>query len=151
MAQGNVTDADVAELIRSTAEAAAAYIQGDIHRYLALIKHADDYTLMPPYGGESRRGFDATEALENTPKMFRGGEAELELVESYASGDMAVLVAIERQHGEVGGMPDQDWSLRVTLVFQYEGTEWQLVHRHADPLVHTISMEHMAVLARGHS
>ena len=62
---------------------------------------------------------------------------------------MAVLVAIERQHGEVGGMPDQDWSLRVTLVFQYEGTEWQLVHRHADPLVHTISMEHMAVLARG--
>ena len=64
--------------------------------------------------------------------------------------DMAVLVAIERQHGEVGGMPDQDWSLRVTLVFQYEGTEWQLVHRHADPLVHTISMEHMAALARGH-
>src|SRR2546423_1665083 len=56
-----------------------------------------------------------------------------------------------RQHGEVGGMPDQDWSLRVTLVFQYKGTEWQLVHRHADPLVHAISMEHMAALARGHS
>lgn len=57
---------------------------------------------MAPYGGEPRRGFDVTEA-------------------------------IERQHGEVGGMPDQDWSLRVTLVFQYEGTEWQLVHRHHDP------------------
>lgn len=42
-------------------------------------------------------------------------------METYASGDMAVLVAIERQHGEVGGMPDQDWSLRVTLVFQHEG------------------------------
>jgi len=108
MVQGNVTDVDVAELIRSTAEAATAYIQGDIHRYLALIKHADDYTLMPPYGGEPRRGFDTKEALENTPKMFRGGEADLELVESYRSGDMAVLVAIERQHGEVGGMPDQD-------------------------------------------
>ena len=35
--------------------------------------------------------------------------------------------------------------------FQHEGTEWQLVHRHADPLVHAISMEHMAVLARGDS
>ena len=46
---------------------------------------------------------------------------------------------------------DQDWSLRVTLVFQHEETEWQLVHRHADPLVHAISMEHMAALARGHS
>jgi len=46
-------------------------------------------------------------------------------------------------------MPDQDWSLRVTLVFLREGPEWRLVHRHADPLVHAISMEHMAVLARG--
>ena len=112
MVQGNITDADVSELIRRTAEATAAYIQGDIHRYLALIKHADDYTLMPPYGGEPRRGFDAEEALEATPKMFRGGEADLELVQSHASGDMAVLVAIERQHGEIGGMLDQDWSLR---------------------------------------
>jgi len=104
---------------------------------------------MPPYGGETARGFDAEAALESTPKMFRGGEADLELVESYASGDLAVLVAIERQHGEVGGMPDQDWSLRVTLVFRREGSQWWLVHRHADPLVHAITMEHMAVLARG--
>ena len=151
MVQGNITDADVSELIRRTAEATAAYIQGDIHRYLALIKHADDYTLMPPYGGEPRRGFDTKEALENTPKMFRGGEADLDLVESYASGDMAVLVAIERQHGEVSGMPDQDWSLRVTLVFRREGLEWRLVHRHADPLVHAVTMEYMAALARGQS
>jgi ketosteroid isomerase-like protein len=151
MVQGNITDVDVRELIQRTAEATAAYIQGDIHRYLALIKHADDYTLMPPYGGEPRRGFDTKEALENTPKMFRGGEADLDLVESYASGDMAVLVAIERQHGEVSGMPDQDWSLRVTLIFRREGLEWRLVHRHADPLVHVIPMEHMAALARGQS
>ena len=151
MVEQNVTGADVAELVVRTAEAASAYIRGDIRKYLTLIKHGDDYTLMPPYGGEPRRGFDAEEALEATPKMFRGGEADLELVQSHASGDMAVLVAIERQHGEVGGMPDQDWSLRVTLVFWREGPGWRLVHRHADPLVHTISMEHMAVLARGHS
>lgn len=149
MVQGNVTEADVAELVRHTAEAASAYIRGDIHRYLTLIKHGDDYTLMPPYGGEPRCGFDAEEALETTPRMFRGGGADLELVQSYASGDMAILVAIERQHGEVGGMPDQDWSLRVTLVFWREGSEWRLVHRHADPLVHAMSMEHMASLARG--
>jgi ketosteroid isomerase-like protein len=151
MVQGKITDGDVTELVRNTADAASAYIRGDIQRSLTLIKHGDDYTLMAPYGGEPRRGFDLEEALETTPKMFRSGEADLELVETYASGDMAVLVAIERQHGEVGGMPDQDWSLRVTLVFQYKGTEWQLVHRHADPLVHAISMEHLAALARGHT
>jgi hypothetical protein len=63
MVQGNVTDGDVAELIRSTADAASAYIRGDIHRYLALIKHANDYTLMPPYGGEPKRGFDTKSGL----------------------------------------------------------------------------------------
>lgn len=152
MVQGNVTDADVNELVRRTAEAASAYICGDIRRYLTLIKHGDNYTLMPPYGGEPRRGFDdSEEALEATARNFRGGEADLELVQSYASGDMAVLVAIERQHGEVGGFPDQDWSLRVTLVFWREGSEWRLVHRHADPLVNAISMEQMAALARGQS
>jgi ketosteroid isomerase-like protein len=149
MAQENVTAPGVDELVQHTAEAAVAYINGDIRRYLTLIKHGDDYTLMPPYGGETVHGFDTAGALESTPKMFGGGEAELELVQTYASGDMAVLVAIERQHGEVGGMPDQDWSLRVTLVFRREGSEWLLVHRHADPLVHPVSMEQMSVLARG--
>ena len=149
MGQRNVTDGDVTELVRSVAEATSAYIRGDIQTYLTLIKHGDDYTLMAPYGGEPRRGFDVEQALESTPKMFRGGEADLELVESYASGDIAVLVVIEQQHGEVGGLPDQDWSLRVTWVFRREGPEWRLVHRHADPLVHAISLEHMAVIARG--
>jgi ketosteroid isomerase-like protein len=152
MADGNVTDEEVAALIRRTAEAASALIRGDIRRYVMLIKHADDYTLMAPSGGEPRRGFDASdEALEALARYFQGGEAELQVVESYASGDMVVLVAIERQHGEVGGLPDQDWSLRVTLVFRRDGSEWRLVHRHADPLVHGISAELMAAISRGES
>jgi ketosteroid isomerase-like protein len=46
-------------------------------------------------------------------------------------------------------MPDQDWSLRVTLLFRRSGDRWQLLHRHADPLVKPIPMEHCAQLARG--
>ena len=150
MAHGNVTDDELAELIRHTAEAASALIRGDIRRYLTFIKHADDYTLMEPFGGEPRRGFDASdEALDALARYFRGGEAELEVVQSYASGDLVVLVVVERQHGEVGGLPDQDWSLRVTLVFRRDGSEWRLVHRHADPLVHGISPELSAAIARG--
>jgi len=150
MVYGKATEEELAELIRRTAEAASAYIRGDIHRYLTFIQHADDYTLMSPYGGEPTRGFDASpERLEATARFFQGGEANLELVQFYTSGDIIVLVVIERQHGQVGGLPDQDWSLRVTLVFRREGPEWRLVHRHADPLVHPIGMEHMAVLARG--
>ena len=95
-------------------------------------------------------GFDASsESLEALERFFQGGEAELELVESYTSGDLVVLVVIERQHGQVGGLPDQDLSLRVTWVFRREGSEWRQVHRHADPLVHGISLEQLAALARG--
>ena len=151
MAHADAADEDVAELIRRMAEAAPAIIRGDIRRYLTFIKHADDYTLMAPFGGEPRRGFDTSdEALDALAQFFRGpGEADFQVFESYASGDMVVLVAIERQHGEVGGLPDQDWSLRVTLVFRRDGSEWRLVHRHADPLVHGIRQELAAAIARG--
>jgi hypothetical protein len=30
-----------------------------------------------------------------------------------------------------------------------EGSEWRLVHRHADPLVHELGEEQLAELARG--
>jgi ketosteroid isomerase-like protein len=70
-------------------------------------------------------------------------------VESYASGELAVPVVIERQHGEVGDLPAQDWSLRVTWVFRRSGSDWEVVHRHADPLLHGIGLEQIAALARG--
>ena len=151
MAQGNPTDEELAELVRRTAEAAKAYIRGDMRTYFTLIRHADDNTLMAPFGGEPTRGSEdpSPERLEALERFFQGGEAELELVESYASGDLAVLVVIERQRGRIGGLPEQDWSLRVTWVFRREGSEWRQVHRHADPLVHGISLEQLAALARG--
>ena len=150
MAHSNVPDEELAELIQFTTEAANAYIRGDMRTYFRLIRAGDDYTLMSPFGGEPTRGFDPSpERLEALERYFRNGEAELELVQSYASGDLVVLVVIERQHGEVGGLPDQDWSLRVTWVFRRDGSEWRQVHRHADPLVHGISLEQLAVLAHG--
>ena len=111
MAQSNVTDEERAELIRRTAEAASALMRGIMRRYLTLIRHAADYTLMNPFGGAPIRGFDASpEHVASMERFFgRDGEAELERVQSYTSGDIVVLVVIERQHGEVGGLPDQDW------------------------------------------
>ena len=49
---------------------------------------------------------------------------------------------------EVGGLPAQDWPLRVTLVYRRDGDEWRLAHRHADPLAAGISLEQAAAFAR---
>jgi ketosteroid isomerase-like protein len=81
--------------------------------------------------------------------FFKGGESRLENVEVDAWDDTVVVALIERQHGEVGGLPNQDWSLRVTQVFRRVDAGWQLVHRHADPLVHPLPPELAAALARG--
>ena len=151
MTTEEVTDQEVADLIDRTIDAASAFINGNMRRYVELIQHADDYTLMAPFGGEPRRGFDdSDEALDATGRYFKGGEVVVELVQSYRSGDLVVLVMIERQHGRIGGLPDQDLSLRVTLVFRRtESGRWLQVHRHADPLVHPISEARLAALARG--
>lgn len=137
-------------LARRTAEANSALIRGDAKGYVSLIVHSDDYTLMSPFGGPPTRGFDSSpERLAALSRFFRGGTLEMQLVQSYASGDIAVLVFIERVRCEVGSVPEQDWSLRVTEVYRRERSEWQLVHRHADPLVHGIDIERAAALARG--
>ena len=146
-----VTSDALAGLIQRTADANAALLRGDIRGYLALIPHADDYTLMAPFGGAPTRGFDSSdEHLAELARFFKAGTSELELVQSYVSSGMVVLVMIERQRAEIADLPEQDWSLRVTLVYRREGASgWQLVHRHADPLVRGISLQRAAAIARG--
>lgn len=144
------TEQDLGDLVELVREAAAAIMRGQISEYVARVRHAEDYTLVPPNGGPVRHGFDASpEALAEWARMFTSGDAHVELARSYSSGDLAVLVLVERQHGVVAGLPDQDWSLRVTLVFRRENGEWRLVHRHADPLVQEIPFHQLANIARG--
>src|SRR5215813_12019248 len=101
MARGGITEADIADLVQRCKDAAGALIRGDMSSYLGLFVHADDYTLMPPYGGEPRHGFDATdEAIDRMSRFFAGGEVQVDVVQAAVSGDLAVLALVERQHGE---------------------------------------------------
>jgi ketosteroid isomerase-like protein len=150
MPSTEITEQDIAALIARWSEAAQLYLDGDLRAYAAIARHADDYTLLPPSGGDARFGFDGSDdAVEWTARTFRGGHVEFEVLQTYSSGDLAVLVAVERQTGEVGELPPQDWSLRLTLVFRREGSQWRLVHRHADPLVRPVTPDLFAAVARG--
>jgi len=148
--RSTVTDNEIDELVMRTAEANVALVSGDIDRYVAMTQHAADYTLMAPFGGAATRGFDASsEARARMARFFRSGTLDQELVATYNSGDLVVLVTVERARAEIGDLPAQDWSLRVTQVFRREDTGWRLVHRHADPLAKGVSLENAAALTLG--
>jgi ketosteroid isomerase-like protein len=151
-ARAAVAHDDLNDLTDLMGKAASALLRGDARWYADLMRHTDDFTLMAPTGGEPRRGFDdSDDALDALARYFRSGEARLEVFQTYSSGELAVLVAVERQRGEVGGLAEQDLSLRVTLVFRRDGESWRLVHRHADPLVHPIGEQQLGLLLRGES
>jgi len=138
----------IAQLSALAAAKNAAFIRGDMQRWSSLVHIADDFTLMQPFGGPVSHGFDASPArLAEMARYFQNGKGDIELAQAFASETIAVLVMIERQRGEVGGLPEQDWSLRVTEVYRKVGSEWQLAHRHADPLVRRITLEQAATLA----
>ncbi len=139
---------DIANLTQQTAAANTALMRGDIDGYLALTEHANDYTLMSPFGGKPTHGFDLSQRVA-LGRFFQSGTFDQEVVATYATRDLAVLVTIERVCAEVGGLPKQDWSLRVTQVFRREEIGWQLVHRHADPLANGIGLQQAAALALG--
>jgi ketosteroid isomerase-like protein len=143
-------DAVVAQLARISEQANAALMRGDIRSYRSMVRYSEDFTLMSPFGGEPSRAAEYTdERIERMGRFFRNGALKMELVQAYGSADMVVLVAIERAlHVEVGGLPAQDWALRVTLIYRKEGASWLLAHRHADPLAPGISLEEAAALAR---
>src|SRR5262245_33495782 len=146
----SVADPVSAELARRSEEANAALMRGDVERYRSLTPLTEDFTLMSPFGGTPTRGSSITEERwAAIGRFFRNGSFRQELVEAYNSPDMIVLAVIERPQVEVGGLPAQDWSLRVTLVYRRDGSIWRLAHRHADPLAAGIALEQAAALGRG--
>jgi hypothetical protein len=75
MVQEGRADEEMAGLVERTALAASAIVQGDMRTYLSLIHHAEDYTLMAPFGGPVTHGFDGSEesvaAMERFSRRVR--------------------------------------------------------------------------------
>jgi len=149
-AQSAVNTDGIAEVIALASEKNAAFMRGDMERWSKLVRIAHDFTLMQPFGGPASHGFDASpQRLAELSRYFRKGKTQLENRPGRFFGRMVVLVMIERPTGEVGGLPGRDWSLRFTEVYRKAGSEWEMVHRHADALVPRISLEQLSALARG--
>ncbi|MGL4239398.1 nuclear transport factor 2 family protein [Tabrizicola sp.] len=141
---------DIAMLIERAARHNDLFMNGDPETAFAVNPTSPDFSIMTPFGSASTGGFTAgPERMAAMAKLFQSATTSFELLSAHAVPDMVVLVAIERQTAVIGGLPEQEWSLRVTLVFRRTDTDWELVHRHADPLVAPISLDQLAIIARG--
>jgi ketosteroid isomerase-like protein len=149
MPESTLSDAELQALLDATESAANAWMRGDAGPYLDLTSRSDDFTIMGPFGGPARRGYEAySQGAPIGARLFQDGASKLRLAASYASGDLAVLVLEEEQSGRVGGADTQPWRLRVTQVYRREKEGWRVVHRHADPLMKMRSVADAAALAR---
>lgn len=145
-----VTDQDVSRVLERTEAASNDWMQGVWSGYQSIVAHDDDVSIYGPFGGGAAIGFAAWDAIGRTAtQQFRNGRSKISLVHAYASGDLLVLVLLEEQSGEIGGVADQPWSLRVTQVYRREAGEWRVVHRHADPLTRRRTLPETAALASG--
>jgi ketosteroid isomerase-like protein len=142
--------ADTAALVRRSADSNDAFMNGDMQRWLALDPLSPDFSIMTPFGGWTTGGFDASpERMDAMAAHFKSATTAFEVVATHASPDLIVIAAVERQRAIIGDLPEQDWSLRVTLVYRRTATGWDLIHRHADPLVSKITGDQLSVIAKG--
>jgi hypothetical protein len=128
----------VQELLAQALANQLQWLHGNSQPAAEHMAHTRSFTIFGPFGGPSPAGWNEASARAQaaTAKQFQSGTADIELVQSYVSDKLIVLVMIERNRVRfVGQEGIRKWDLRVTQVYQHDGQTWKAVHRHADPLL----------------
>jgi hypothetical protein len=81
-----ITEAELAELVRRTEVATSAFMRGDVEQYLELTSHASGYTLANPLGGVPDRYDDRAASVRGAADWFQAGEVTLEQAAALARG-----------------------------------------------------------------
>lgn len=146
-------DADVQALIEELDRGRDAWIHGRAERFdSSVLVQSDDMTIFGPFGGEITHATpDLEERQQRMSSQFGGGTGANEVVSVMRSGDLVVVVQVERSEVTFEGRSPQPWTLRTTQVFRREGGRWVRLHRHADPLIGRRSFEDTLDIASGES
>lgn len=117
-------------------EATAAFFNGDPAPWKEQADHSDAITMFGGYGGHERGWAAVDDRYTWTAAANAEGSVAVELLACHVTADLAYTVAIERgMVRPAGGQEFAPKALRVTEIFRHNGTDWKLIHRHADPLV----------------
>jgi ketosteroid isomerase-like protein len=127
----------VQRLLEEARSGTDAWMRGNSAPFADLMAHTDAFTIFGPFGGPAGRwGENFARVQAASAAQFQGATAStVDLVQAHVSDDLIVLVLLERSLVRLAGSEPQQWDLRVTQVYERDGADWKIVHRHADPLV----------------
>lgn len=129
-----MTDPDGAlgELLERCRADHHSWINGDGSGYVL----PDDGTILGAIGGYAFGGPETAGRQGAVAAHWLSGSGEIEYLNGGASDAVAWLTFIERAVVVFDHDPAQRrWDVRVTEIFRRRGSEWERVHRQADPLV----------------
>lgn len=111
-----VTQDDLEELLAAVDRGRQSWIDGTLGYGEGLdVAQDDDMTIFGPFGGEAGRGPGLADRQKQAARLFGGGTGSCEVVKTMVSGDVVVLVLVERNEAVVQGSEDpQRWVLRTT-------------------------------------
>jgi ketosteroid isomerase-like protein len=127
---------DLDQAVEQYQLALGEFMKGNPEPAKGLWSHREDVTLANPLGPPARGWEQVAETMKHAASNLRDGEITgFETVAKYVTPDLAYVVWVERQKGQVAGREDvASLDLRVTMIFRPEDGEWKIVHRHADPI-----------------
>ena len=147
-----VSEADVNELLGMLDRGRQSWIEGRLDFGGGInLEQDEDMTLFGPFGGEVIRGKGQLGPRQDrAATLFAGGVGRCEVVKTIVSGEVVVVVQVERNEVTVrGASGPQPWILRTTQVFERRAGRWIRLHRHADPLIAFRPPDETFALARG--
>ena len=147
----SITDAEVRELLAQLDEGRQSWIDGKLgvgHGF--DVDQDEDMTIFGPFGSLLRGTAELAGRQDRAARLFSGGTGQSEVIKTIVSGELVVIILIERNEAVVGGADrPQPWVLRTTQVFTRRDGAWVRLHRHADPLIELRSPDLTFAIARG--
>ena len=128
---------DLDAVVEAYHRALDAFFRGESDAVKPFFSKREDVTLANPFGPARRGWNEVEETLDRAAANYAdGGALGFDEVSRLVTPQLAYIVEIERYQAKVGGSPEvTPVLLRCTTIFCRERDDWQIVHRHADPII----------------
>jgi ketosteroid isomerase-like protein len=127
---------DFETFMRRRESIASAYVNGDTSPLREITTRQSPATFFGPKGGFNAGASEVAANYEQSAQSFEpGGKNQFEILHMAADDGLAYWVGFQRATSRMRGLSEPvQFDLRITEIFRREGSEWKLIHRHADPL-----------------